>query len=151
MFAATLATGLAALGTGAGVTHVRAAQVQTCEGDTSWTIANSLTPSTVSGEMTVNAGECANVDTAGLPFEPLSTDVASGTNPYTYQGTCAEGFIAFSNGDVAIFMSGIVVWERQIAGAAYVVTGALLPPATPCGGAPNSTMTWSGVLAEAGS
>lgn len=149
VLAAALATGLAALGAAAGATHAHAAQVGACEADTSWTIPNSVTPTEISGEVLINAGECALVDTSKLPFEALSTEFVSGSQTYTYEGTCAEGFIAFSDGDVAIFVGGVIVWERQADGSAFVVTGAVVPAAAPCTGSPTSTMTWSGVVAEA--
>jgi hypothetical protein len=150
ILAAALAAGLAALGITTGATHAQAATAGACEADTSWTIANSLTPSQVSGTMTVNAGECAAVDSAGLPFEGVTTTVISQPpQTYIYEGNCAEGFIAFSTGDVAVFVSGIVVWQHQGSGSAFAVAGALAPSAAPCGGAPNSTMTWSGVVAQA--
>lgn len=147
--AVAVASVFASLAGTVGVTQVHAASVGACEAATTWTIADSLTPSLVNGQAVFPAGECATVNSDGLPFEALTVGNVNGVLTYTYEGTCAEGFMDFTNGDTAIFVGGVVVWERQAFGGALAVVGVEAPSAVPCTGAPGSTLTWSGVIAAA--
>ena len=147
--AVAVVAALASLAGTVGVTQVHAASVGACEAATTWTIADSLTTSMVNGQVVFPAGECATVNSDGLPFEALTVGTVNGFLTYTYEGTCAEGFMDFTNGDTAIFVGGVVVWERQSSGGALAVVGVQAPSGVPCTGAPGSTMTWSGVIAAA--
>ena len=133
-----------------GVVAGHATTTWACAVDVSWTTVNTIAPNTAAGTLFVSSLLGSDSCVVGTT-SPIGVNVkgqATYSADYTYSGDCAEGTLAFTNGTVGVFISGILVAEQQSAAGAGVLTAVGEPLGIPCTG--GSSIIWAGPGTEAG-
>jgi len=133
-----------------GVVAGHATTAWACAVDVSWTTTNTIAPGLATGTLFVSSLLGSDTCVVGST-SPIGVNVEGQSTysvGYTYSGDCAEGTLAFTNGTIGVFVSGVLIAEQQSAAGVGVLTAVGEPLGIPCTG--GSSLIWAGPGTEAG-